>query len=87
MLHIKEIFPDRESVTIKADGKLDRESLQILEEVIEDNQKEGRRVSLLLRGIIRADRDGKDFLIKYRDSLPMEGLSEFLKKEIGFSDS
>ncbi|MBW2369319.1 MAG: hypothetical protein JRH15_15725 [Deltaproteobacteria bacterium] len=83
MIHIEEIFTNERSVSIRVDGILDSESLKTLTEVMQLNLQEKMNITLNLSGLIHADREGKAYLEKLRDQVMFEGLSEFLKLEIG----
>jgi hypothetical protein len=86
MIHITEEPNGSDSVTIKAAGRMDADSAKTLEVVIERNLEAKQNVNLQLEGITHIDRDGTDFLRRHRNRIILEGLSEFVKLELGLAD-
>ena len=86
MIHIEEKFTNDNSVSIHVDGIIDNESLDSLIEVMQINLKEKMQITLNLAGLMHVDQAGKAYLKKYRNKVMFEGLSEFLKLEIGLKE-
>ena len=79
MIHIKEIFPDENSVAIMVDGILDRESIDLLERLCLNHNKAGRSVSLHLKDLLHISRAGMEFLQQIRNMVVLVDIPKFIK--------
>ncbi len=78
-IHIKEIYPDGQSVAILADGSLDHETIPILLEVCKRHWEAQRKVELHLEGLIRLSREGMDFLQEIQNKVTFVNPPNFIK--------
>jgi hypothetical protein len=62
VIYIKETIFENNSITIKTDGILNRESIPILENICEDHLKNHKKILLRFDNIIHISREGRDFL-------------------------
>ena len=81
MIYIKEIIPDKNSVAIRPEGILDPTSLPVLEEVLKNHLKGGKKILLDLGGVLNVSREAKDFLQGLKGSIIFISSLEFKKLE------
>ena len=79
MIHIKEIFPDEDSVAITVDGVLDREATDLLERLCLNHKKAGRSVSLHLKDLLHISRAGMQFLQQIRNMVVLVDIPKFIR--------
>jgi len=82
MIHIEEIFPDKQTVLLVINGRLDEETLPTLETICNHYFKKNKNVGLKLKGVTHISLEGKDFLRKIQVKVILQDLPEFLKLEI-----
>lgn len=81
MIYIKELVDQSDSVTIRVDGILNRQSIPILKNVCQDHLNTGKEVILQLDGLMHISREGRDFLQDIKNKVIMLELPEFLRLE------
>ncbi len=84
MILIKEFKPDKISVEIQIEGKLDRESIPTLKEVCQFYLDSGpiKNITLEMHGLRSIGIEGKIYLKEIKDKVCLEGLPEFLRMEL-----
>ncbi len=83
MVYITQSHPDKDSVIIKVEGTIDRESLPILEEIYRKNFESGKRITIDLGKISSVGRTGRDFLRKIQDKTQLTQLPTYIQMAIG----
>jgi anti-anti-sigma regulatory factor len=82
VIHIEESFDNDESVLLRIEGRLDRESLPALRRVCEGHLEANRAVQLHVGGVDHIGKEGRDFLRSIREKVSLLGLNEYLKMAI-----
>ena len=79
LLHIKEIFNEKQRVTLKVDGRLDDSSIPTLDDVCKRHIGDGRKVYIVLEGLYHINREGREFLEAIKDKVILEKIPSFIK--------
>lgn len=79
MIHIKETFPDEHTVIVQIDGRLDKETLETLENVFRRYSKGSKKMIFSLNGLMSISKEGCHFFESIKDRVSLVGMSEFLK--------
>ncbi|MBI5603095.1 MAG: hypothetical protein HY879_07045 [Deltaproteobacteria bacterium] len=86
MIRIEEHFNKTETVELRVEGRLDRESLPALRQVCARHLEAGKKVRLHLGGLNHTGQDGLDFLRSIRDRVLFLELNEYFKMAIYDTD-
>ena len=79
MIHIKETFPNEQTVVIQVDGRLNKETLEPLNRVISRHASDDKKIILSLQGLISVSEEGQNFFKRIKSQVIFTGLSQFLK--------
>lgn len=82
MLHIQEKFPAKDTIAIHVNGRLDKATLSSLKEICRRHCGKDKKIMLLLSGLLRADKEARDFLKSIRRQVVFVDMPEFLRLEI-----
>ena len=82
MLYIKTTFPDKETVAIHIEGRLDAEGLPAFEDVFRECLDEKPKVEIHLGNLTGIDRTAKDCLRRMQSRVTMVGMPEYLRLEL-----
>lgn len=82
MIHIKETFPDEQTVMIEVDGRLDKETLEPLELVFGRYAKGSKKMIFSLNGLMSISKEGCHFFQRIKNQVSITGMSEFLRMEL-----
>lgn len=89
MIHIKETFPDEQTVIIQVDGRLDKETLEPLVLVFGRHAKGSKKMIFSLNGLMSISKEGCQFFQRIKNQVSITGMSEFLRMALasqGMSD-
>ena len=82
MIHFKTTFPDKETVAIHIEGRLDTETLAEFENVFRECLDQAPNVEIHLDNLTGIDRAAKDRLREMQSRATMVGLPEYLRLEL-----
>lgn len=82
MLRIDEDFKEGETVLLRLEGRLDRNTLLEVSRICNGYLQRGISINMNLEGIDHISKEGRDFLRNMKDKVQFCNLSEFLKIEI-----
>lgn len=83
MIHIEKTFPDKNSIAIRVEGRIDEEAVAPLREVCLQVLETNKKISLHLDDLISVDGSGKEYLREIQDRITLVGLPEYLRLELG----
>lgn len=86
MIRIEEHFNKTETIELRVEGRLDRESLPALRQVCARHLEAGKKLRLHLGGLNHIGQDGLDFLRSIRDRVLFLELNEYFKMAIHDTD-
>ena len=78
MIHVKENYLDKHTITLEVDGVLDQGAVPVLKSVCEKHLSEKRSVLLNLEGVVSVTREGRSFLNGMREKVRIDNLPEFM---------
>ena len=82
MIRIEKTFPDKDSIVIQVQGKIDEEGLAPLKEVCLQVLETNKKISLHLDALTSVDRSGKEYLREIQEQITLVGLPEYLRLEL-----
>ena len=82
MIYIEESFAAKETVILRVEGGLDRESLSDFRRVCARHLQAKRKVQIDLGGISHICKEGRDFLRSIKNEVQLMGLNKYLEMDI-----
>ena len=79
MIYIEEMSFSEDSVTIRVDGILDRQTIPELKKVYQRHLKMKKKVLLHLEGLIHVSREGRNFLQEARKKVTIINHPKFFQ--------
>ena len=86
MIRIEEHFNNAETVVLKVEGRLDRDSLPAFRQECQRYLETGNKICLHLGGLNHIGQDGLEFLRSIRDQVFFLELNEYYKMAIQDTD-